>query len=80
MNFTHAIYVTILRDWKPEIEGLSVLFVAGVCVMPPAFPKSFQEWWTWLRDTLQTAIPAARHATVLPQETKETTTDSTKEK
>ena len=69
MTIWHLILGNIERNWADYTAGLSVLFVAGVCVMPPKFPKSFQEWWTWLRDTLQTAIPAARHKEpVLPQD------------
>ena len=36
------------------------LFVAFVCTWPAKIPTSIQEWWTWLRDAFQTAVPAAR--------------------
>ncbi|MFC5861105.1 hypothetical protein ACFPT7_02240 [Acidicapsa dinghuensis] len=48
--------------YAPEIEvAAGALFVSAVSAMPKAFPKSAQEWWTWLRETLQSAIPARRH-------------------
>ena len=28
--------------------------------IPPQFPKSLQEWWTWMRDSIQTALPISR--------------------
>jgi hypothetical protein len=28
--------------------------------IPPQFPKSVQEWWTWMRDSIQTALPISR--------------------
>jgi len=34
--------------------------IASVCMMPKNRPKSIDDWWTWFRDTLQTAVPAAR--------------------
>lgn len=45
--------------------GISALFVAAVCTMPakaPLIPADhpIQDVWTWIRDTLQTAVPAAR--------------------
>lgn len=46
--------------------AVAALFVAGVCTMPALFPKTAQEWWTWVRDALQTAVPAARAAHANP--------------
>lgn len=40
---------------------LSALAIAGVCTMPAKIPATLQEWWTWMRDSLQTAVPAARN-------------------
>jgi hypothetical protein len=45
----------------PEyLTTLGVLFVAFVCTMPANLPQTLQDWWTWCRDGLQTAVPAAR--------------------
>lgn len=36
---------------------------AGLAVaknIPPQFPKTVQEWWTWFRDSIQTALPISR--------------------
>lgn len=37
--------------------GSGVLFFAVIHNMPPEPPSSMQEYWTWVRDSLQTAIP-----------------------
>jgi len=37
--------------------GSGVLFFAIVHNMPEIPPASMQEYWTWVRDSLQTAIP-----------------------
>ena len=51
--------------WEEFTAAAGVLFVAGVCTMPQKMPMvradhPLQEPWTWLRDALQTAVPAAR--------------------
>jgi hypothetical protein len=38
----------------------SVLAAAFIHTMPAKFPGSLQEMWSWVRDGLQTAIPARR--------------------
>ena len=50
----------IARNIPEYITFIAALFVAGVCCMPATRPKGIDDWWTWLRDTLQTAVPAAR--------------------
>lgn len=47
--------------------GISALAIASIITMPAKAPliseeNRLQELWTWFRDTLQTAIPAARHS------------------
>ena len=76
MNIQHAILDNITRNWADYTAALGVLFVAIVSTMPIAPPTSFKDFWRWVREALQTAIPAARHP-VLPQETPP---DTTKEK
>jgi hypothetical protein len=44
--------------------------VAIVSTMPIDPPHSFKDLWRWVREALQTAIPAARHP-VLPQQDEE---------
>ncbi len=70
MNFWHAIAENIAQHQGYYTAAVSALFVAGVCTMPPNPPLSFKELWQWVRDALQTAIPAARH-TVIPQPAEE---------
>jgi hypothetical protein len=44
----------------------TALFVAAVCTMPADPPSTIRQCWCWLRDTLQTAVPAARHRDATP--------------
>lgn len=67
MNFWHAVAGNIQRNWGAYTAVVSMLFVAFVGTMPIAPPSSFTDLWRWVREALQTAIPAARHP-VLPQE------------
>lgn len=50
----------IERNWEIYTTAAGALFVAGICMMPETFPKTAQDWWSWMRNTLQTAVPAAR--------------------
>jgi hypothetical protein len=38
----------------------SAIVIASVCTMPENPPATFRDLWAWLRNTLQTAVPAAR--------------------
>ena len=69
LNYQHPILNAMREHFiqhLPEyLTTLGLLAVAFVCTMPqkmPGFPSDhpIQEWWTWLRDGLQTAVPAAR--------------------
>jgi hypothetical protein len=76
MKLWQMILNNIMAHWGYYTGAAGALFVAGVCTMPPNPPVSFKELWQWVRDALQTAIPAARHKEpVLPQPT-----DTLKEK
>ena len=44
------------------ISICSLLLVAFIGSMPPQIPKSMQDMWTWMRETLQTATPINRVA------------------
>ena len=50
----------IARNVPEYITFIGALAIAAVCTMPANPPISFRELWSWLRDTLQTAVPAAR--------------------
>ena len=41
---------------------VSLLVLAFIGAMPPQIPKSAQDLWTWIRETLQTATPINRVA------------------
>jgi hypothetical protein len=69
-----AILNNLVSHWGAYSAAFSVLFVASVCTMPSNPPVSFRELWQWVRDALQTAIPAARH-TVIPQQAEEINPD-----
>jgi hypothetical protein len=58
----NTIISSLTAHWKAYSAAGVALFVAGVCCMPPNRPRSLDDWWTWIRDSLQTAVPAARHA------------------
>lgn len=62
----------------PEYVTLfSAICIAAVCSMPKNIPTSFGELWTWMRDTLQTAVPAARAQHQVSVQTTETPTQKT---
>lgn len=60
----HPGWVALQQHIARNIEGYgalaSAIAIACVCMMPKNRPKSIDDWWTWFRDTLQTAVPAAR--------------------
>lgn len=60
-DFWHVVIRHLEHHVAFYSASASALFVAGVCTMPSALPRTLQEWWTWIREALQTAIPAARH-------------------
>jgi hypothetical protein len=81
-----ALRLHIVAHLTEYISLVSLLVIAFICTMPEMFPKTWQDWWSWLRNGLQTATPAARaqsHAssqivTQTPTTTKvETTASST---
>lgn len=57
---TSALLDHISQNWVPISAAAGVLFVAVVSCMPPNPPTSMTEYWRWVRESLQTAIPAAR--------------------
>ena len=66
--------------WEEFTAAATVLFIAAVCCLPENRPKSVDDWYAYIRHTLQTSIPASRIATT-PQahiQTAETTPTGTK--
>lgn len=68
-----ALQENITKNVPEYVTLIGGLAVAGVCTMPAKCPllsqdNPLQEVWTWLRDALQTAVPAARvnHYQVVP--------------
>ena len=59
----------IEKNWEIYTAFASAVTIAAVCTMPETFPKTIQEWWSWARNSLQTAVPAARaaHSGAAPQ-------------
>ena len=75
-----AIRAHIMSNFAEYITLASALAIATIVKMPPQIPKSLQDWWTWMRDSLQTAVPAARAAQEAHSTTVVTTpTSSTKQ-
>lgn len=56
-----AILSHVSKNWEAYSAGAGALALATIICMPVKFPRSLDDWWTWLRNSLQTAIPA-RHA------------------
>ena len=67
----NQILANLQEHWQIYTTAGTALFVAGVCTMPQKMPMvranhPIQEIWTWVRDSLQTAVPAARAAHANP--------------
>lgn len=67
MQVQQAILDVVHTHGEAITGAVTALCIAGIITMPPKAPllaadNRLQEVWAWLRDTLQTAVPAARHA------------------
>lgn len=41
-----------------DVEAVAAaVLISCVCSIPEKFPTSWQEWWTWGRDTCQGTVP-----------------------
>lgn len=60
MNAWEIVQHHITSNLPEYLIFFSALLVAIVCTMPENPPASIREWWKWMRDSLQTAVPAAR--------------------
>lgn len=62
-----------MGGWQTIIDGfsthpklsaaLAVLGIAFASSMPEEYPRTFQDWWAWLRSGLQSSIPIHRFPT-----------------
>ena len=56
----------ISDHWVVYSTAAVALSTATISCMPQKRPRAADEWWVWLRASLQTAIPA-RHNPVPPE-------------
>ncbi len=80
----HPVWVALqqhlLKNFPEYITLFSALCIAGVCMMPKNRPKTIDDWYTWFRDTVQTAVPAARAQRESTHTVSETITPTTSTK
>ncbi len=60
-SFWHQVGVLIIQHLTAAGFGGGVLIVAIISSLPPNRPRTLDDWWHFMRESLQTAIPAARH-------------------
>lgn len=60
MNFWQALGDNINQNWKVYSSAILWFAVAVGTSMPEKFPSTVQEVWDWLRNSIQTSLPAAR--------------------
>jgi hypothetical protein len=64
---TYQMLAPLLTQIKEHMAaygiGGGVIVLAWVAHWPEKPPSSFQDWWTWVRQTLQTALPISRLST-----------------
>jgi len=56
----NAISANIASHWVVYSGGGVILGSAIISCMPQKVPRTLDEWWSWFRSSLQTALPA-RH-------------------
>ena len=61
--FWQALVNYIGEHWEEFTAAATILGIALVSCMPANRPKSIDDWYEYIRHSLQTAIPAARAAT-----------------
>jgi hypothetical protein len=60
MNFWQTVGNNINENWKVYSSAIIWFAVAVGTSMPEKFPSTVQEVWDWLRNSIQTSLPAAR--------------------
>ena len=63
-----TVYQLIMQHLTAAGFGGGVLFVALISCLPSNRPHTLDDWYAYFRHSLQTAIPAARHAEPPPQQ------------
>ena len=76
-----AIQQHLLRNTEAYLGAVTALFIAAACVLPKKRPRTLDDFYDFFRDTVQTAVPAARarHEESSSTVTKTPTTQSVKE-
>ena len=57
------------NHWTQMGLGGGVLGIAAIHTMPKVRPRTLDEFYAWIRDAFQTAIPAGRAKEVSPDPT-----------
>ena len=71
-GFGNAVMQHLASNAQVYGTAAVALAIAVVKSMPPEIPRSLQDLWTWLYESLQTVVPAPRNPTppVTPAPTK----------
>lgn len=56
----HLIEQHIIHNFPVYIGLFATFSIATIMTMPVLYPKTFQDFWTWARNALQTSVPANR--------------------
>ena len=77
---TQAIVNHLAAHWEGYTAAATVLGIAAISCLPEVRPKTADEWYAYIRHTLQTASPAARAAQAAQMhiQTTQTSTGSTR--
>lgn len=54
----HALQQHVLKNLTIYLENLALLVIAAISTSPEKIPRSVDDMWAWMRDTLRTATPA----------------------
>jgi len=60
MNHTIHVIGWLLQKYPSIDAGVGALVMATILSMPEKIPTRLQEFWTWMRDSLQSAVPNRR--------------------
>lgn len=63
LQFCNAIAEHIARHGEAYGTAAVGLALAVAKNIPELIPKSAQDWWTWMRSSVQTALPISRTST-----------------
>ena len=54
----HALQQHVMKNLTIYLENFGALIIAAISTSPERIPRTFDDLWTWVRDTLRTATPA----------------------